>query len=151
MNRPAIAPSSTTAEGDATSPQPGARLRILLADGDRALRQLIAFVLRNEGHEVVEASDGSELLEAIAALVIDGTRPFDVIISAQAIPGIPGVSVLAGLRSRGRRTPFVLMTGNPMVQAQAKRLGAIALDRPFDAAAIRNAIVQADALVDPEG
>ena len=76
MNRPAISQSSTTADDAATSPQPGARLRILLADGDRALRQLIAFVLRNEGHEVVEATDGSELLEAIAALVIDGARPF---------------------------------------------------------------------------
>jgi CheY-like chemotaxis protein len=147
MNRTAISQSSTTADDAATSPQPGARLRILLADGDRALRQLIAFVLRNEGHEVVEATDGSELLEAIAALVIDGARPFDVIISAQAIPGIPGVSVLAGLRSRGRRTPFVLMTGNPVVQGQARRLGAVILDRPFDADAIRRAIPQAHALV----
>ena len=147
MNRSVVFPSSTTADGAATSPQPAARLRILLADGDRALRQLIAFVLRNEGHEVVEASDGSELLEAIAALVIDGARPFDVIISAQAIPGIPGVSVLAGLRSRGRRTPFVLMTGNPVVQGQARRLGAVILDRPFDADAIRSAIPQAHALV----
>ena len=49
-------------------------------------------------------------------------------------PGLPGVSVLTGLRSRGRRTPFVLMTGNPLVQAQARRLGAVVLDRPFDAA-----------------
>jgi CheY-like chemotaxis protein len=152
MNRRAVS-HSQAATGDAAAvqsdtPTPGARLRILLAESDRELRQLIAFVLRNEGHDVLEAADGSELLEAIAALVIEGARPFDVIVSAQTIPGIPGVSVLAGLRSRGRRTPFVLMTGNPMVQAQAKRLGAIALDRPFDAAAIRNAIEEADALVE---
>ena len=70
-----------------------------------------------------------------------------MIISAQAIPGIPGVSVLAGLRSRGRRTPFVLMTGNPVVQGQARRLGAVILDWPFDADAIRRAIPQAHALV----
>jgi FixJ family two-component response regulator len=67
-------------------------------------------------------------------------------VSAQAIPGIPGISVLAGLRARGRRTPFVLMTGNPIVQAQARRLGATVLDRPFDGEAIRQAVRQADAL-----
>jgi len=152
MPGPAVSRSSPT-KGDAAaeSHPPVGRLRILVADADRELRQLIGFVLRNEGHDVVEAADGSELLEAIASLVIDGTRPFDVIISAQAIPGIPGVSVLAGLRSRGRRTPFVLMTGNPVVQGQARRLGAIVLDQPFDAGAIRRAIQQADALTNPDG
>ena len=103
-------------------------------------------MLRSDGHQIVEAADGSELLEAIASLVIDGDRLFDVIVAAQAMPGLPGVSVLLGLRSRGRRTPFVLMSGNPVVQGQARRLGAIVLDRPFDANAIRRAVQQADAL-----
>jgi len=149
MNRPAASRSSSSIEGGGTrrsvSPEPGAPLRILLADGDRDLRRLVSLVLRSDGHEIVEAADGRELLEAIASLVIDGDRLFDVIVAAQAIPGLPGVSVLSGLRSRGRRTPFVLMSGNPVVQAQASRLGAIVLDRPFDANAIRRAVQQADA------
>jgi len=124
-----------------------APMRILLAHGDGELRRLIGLVLRSDGHDVVEATDGSELLQAIAALVIDDARPFDVIVSAQAIPGLPGVSVLAGLRSRGRRTPFVLMTSHPFVQAQARQLGAVVLDRPFDAAAIRRVVQQAEELV----
>jgi len=147
MSRPAASRSSPI-EGGARRPvshEPGAPLRILLADGDRDMRRLVSLVLRSDGHEIVEAADGRELLEAIAALVIDGDRLFDVIIAAQAIPGIPGVSVLSGLRSRGRRTPFVLMSGNPVVQGQARRLGAIVLDRPFDANAIRRAVQQADA------
>jgi CheY-like chemotaxis protein len=111
-----------------------------------AARRLVSLALRSDGHEIVEAADGRELLEAIAPLVIDGDRLFDVIVAAQAIPGLPGVSVLSGLRSRGRRTPFVLMSGNPVVQGQARRLGAIVLDRPFDANAIRRAVQQADAL-----
>jgi CheY-like chemotaxis protein len=130
---------------------PQAPLRILLANGDRELRRLIGLVLRGDGHEVVEAADGRDMLDAIASLVIDGDRPFDLIMSAQAMPGLPGVSVLAGLRSRGRRTPFVLMTGHPMVQAQARRLGAVVLDRPFDAAAIRRAVQQAEELVTDRG
>jgi CheY-like chemotaxis protein len=129
-----------------TQAAPGAPLRILIADADAEMRRLLALVLRTDGHDIVEVSEGSALLEAIASLVIDGAHPFDVIMSAQAIPGLPGVSVLAGLRSRGRRTPFVLMTGNPVVQAQATRLGAVVLDRPFDAEAIRRAVRRADAL-----
>jgi CheY-like chemotaxis protein len=150
MDRRALS-SSPPADVDAVGAAdaagaPAARkpMRILLADPDRELRRLVALVLRRDGHYVVEAADGSELLEAIATIVIDGARPFDLIVSAQAIPGISGVSVLTGLRSRGRRTPFVLMTGNPIVQAQATRLGAIVLDRPFDAAAIRRAIERAN-------
>jgi hypothetical protein len=51
------------------------------------------------------------------------------------------------MAASGRRAPFVLMSGNPVVQGQATRLGAIVLDRPFDANAIRRAIEQANALV----
>jgi CheY-like chemotaxis protein len=150
MNRPAVShlPSldTTTADGRRAARAPDAPMRILLAEADAEMRRLLTLVLQGDGHEIVEVTDGSELLEAIASLVIDGAHPFDLIMSAQAIPGLPGVSVLAGLRSRGRRTPFVLMTGNPVVQAQATRLGAVVLDRPFDAEAIRRAVRRADAL-----
>ena len=150
MNRSATShlPSheTTTADGRRAARAPDGPMRILLAEADAEMRRLLTLVLQSEGHEIVEVTDGSELLEAIASLVIDGAQPFDLIMSAQAIPGLPGVSVLAGLRSRGRRTPFVLMTGNPVVQAQATRLGAVVLDRPFDAEAIRRAVRRADAL-----
>ena len=158
MSRPAAtrpptssSTAASTAVGAAGGRLPRSARRILVANGDRELRRLIALVLRGDGHAVVEAADGSELLEAIASLVIDGGRPFDLIMSAQAMPGLPGVSVLTGLRARGRRTPFVLLTGHPLVQAQARRLGAVVLDRPFDAAAIRRAVQQAEELVTPEG
>jgi CheY-like chemotaxis protein len=151
MIRPAASHPASLATAAAAGRTPRSPRRILVANGDRELRQLIAIVLRGDGHEVVEAADGSALLEAIASLVIDGGRPFDIIMSAQAMPGLPGVSVLTGLRARGRRTPFVLMTGHPLVQAQARRLGAVVLDRPFEAAAIRRAVQQAEALVSPEG
>jgi len=151
MNRPAPSRPPSTAVGVALGRVPRAPMRILLANGDAELRRLMGMVLRGDGHEIIEAADGSEMLEAIADLVIDGDRPFDLIISAQAMAGLPGVSVLAGLRSRGRRTPFVLLTGHSVVQAQARRLGAVVLDRPFDAATIRRALVQAEEVVANRG
>lgn len=150
MTRPAASHQpiidTTDAASRARARASGPPLRILIADADAEMRRLLGVVLRSDGHDVVEVGDGSALLEAIASLVIDGSRAFDLIMSAQAIPGLPGISVLTGLRSRGRRTPFVLMTGNPVVQAQATRLGAVVLDRPFDADAIRRAVLRADTL-----
>jgi CheY-like chemotaxis protein len=116
-------------------------LRILLAEDNHELRRLLSFVLRREGHDVVEAHDGSQLLEALAFSIVEGGgQNFDVVICEQSLPGIPGLSVLAGLRARDRAMPFILITANPEVQGQARRLGAVVLDRPLTVGAIRRAV-----------
>ncbi|HEY8927472.1 MAG TPA: response regulator [Polyangia bacterium] len=136
--------SSPTATPPERSP-PRATLRILLAESDSTLRRLIALVLRADGHDVIEAADGSDLLEAVASLLLDDEHPIDVIMAAQALSGIPGTSVLEGIRARGGRMPFVLVTGDALSQQKARRLGAVALCQPFDAAAIRLAVRNAAA------
>jgi len=116
-------------------------LRILLAEDDAEMRRLLALVLRRDGHQVVEARDGGELLEALAWTLIEpGRRDFDLIICEQSLPGVPGLTVLEGLRARDRTTPFILITRNGGIAARARRLDAFILDRPFDVQAIRNAI-----------
>lgn len=123
-------------------------LHILLAEDNRQLRNLLATALYSEGHSVDEVADGGALLEAIATLILeDRADDIDVIISEQELPGMPGLSVLAGLRARGHSIPFVLMTGNEVVQARAKELGAVILDRPFNLGAIQEAIQEASAMV----
>jgi CheY-like chemotaxis protein len=122
------------------APEPGP-LRILLAEHNHHLRRLIALVLRRDGHFVVEASDGSRLLDVVASLLIDHRRlHYDLIVSEQRLPGIQGLSVLSALRTAGDPTPFVLMTLDPEVKAQAAVLGAVVLERPYDVEAIRTAI-----------
>jgi len=116
-------------------------LKILLAQESREMRRLTACVLRSDGHEVLETASGGELLESIASLIIDGDRhQFDVIMCEQSMPGITGLSVLAGLRARGRSTPFVLITGNAMAHATAVRLGAVILEKPLSVESIRSAL-----------
>src|SRR5262249_48622938 len=123
------------------SPHAEKSLRILLAEDDDQMRRLLGLVLRGEGHDVVEARDGAELLEAVAAALARGGRDdFDLIISEQSLPGMPGLAVLAGLRSRQRDTPFVLITDDPRIKMNARRLGALILDGPFDVEAIRGAL-----------
>ena len=118
-------------------------LHILLAEPNAELRRLMTFVLQHEGHSVVATKDGGELLEALARGLIDrGCRPFDLIICNHAIPGIPGLSVLAGLRARDRSTAFIMLTDNTTVQLHAERLGAVILDGPLTVDSIRDAIFQ---------
>jgi len=89
-------------------------LRILVAEDSGELRRLIALVLRRDGHEVIEARNGAELLEAMAVTFVDrdARRP-DVIICEHLLPGIPGLTALAGLRARDPAMPFILMRSRP--------------------------------------
>jgi CheY-like chemotaxis protein len=118
-----------------------ATLRVLVAEDNDTMRRLLAFVLRADGHDVVEARSGTELLEALAhALTPDGRLDFDAILSEQTMPGLNGLTVLAGVRARGHETPFVLITADPDVQDQARQLRGVVLDQPFNAQAIRAAV-----------
>ena len=126
-----------------------APLKIVVAEDSGTLRRLLALVLERDGHEVVEARDAGELLEALATALVEegesegeGRAPFDLVICEQSLPGVVGLSVLAGLRSSDRTTPFILITGDLEVQQRARHLGAVVLDHPFSVAAIRGAIRQ---------
>jgi CheY-like chemotaxis protein len=116
-------------------------LRILLAEDDGEMRRLLALVLRRDGHQVVEARDGGELLEALAWTLIEpGRQDFDLVMCEQSLPGVPGLTVLEGLRARDHTTPFILITRNAGIAARARRLDAFVLGRPFDVRAIRSVI-----------
>ena len=117
-------------------------LRILLAEHDHNTRRLIALVLRHDGHFVVEASDGGKLLDVVAALLLDRRRHYDLIVSEQRLPGIQGLSALSALRTAGDATPFVLITADPDVKAQATRMGAVVLEQARNVEAIRRAIAR---------
>jgi CheY-like chemotaxis protein len=105
-------------------------LRILVAEDHDELRWLLTTALRHDGHDVVDARDGAELLEALASTLIDPDgAPIDLVVCEQWLPGIPGLTVLAGLRARGRSTPFVLVTDEPEIGDRARRLGASVVER----------------------
>jgi two-component system OmpR family response regulator len=118
-------------------------LRILVAEADGDLRRLLSAALRRDGHQVIEARDGAEILEALASTLIEPVAsPFDIVICEQMLPGIPGLIVLAGLRSRQHATPFILITDQAAVRERAGRLGAAVVDH-LDVQAIRAAVRRA--------
>jgi DNA-binding response OmpR family regulator len=119
---------------------PGPGRRILVAEDDAELRGLIAGALRRDGHDVVQAADGTEILELLAATISDGVAPFDLIVTDVRMPGWTGLDLLAGLRNHAFGPPVVLMTafGDERLHASARRLGAVAtLDKPFELDVLR--------------
>jgi CheY-like chemotaxis protein len=54
-------------------------------EDDRLNRKLICKVLRNEGHQVFEASDGAEVLELLYA------QRFDLVITDFVMPRLSGL------------------------------------------------------------
>jgi DNA-binding response OmpR family regulator len=109
------------------------RPRILVAEDDAAMRQLLAVALRSEGYHVVAVHDSRELLEKLGSATLSH-HGYDAIVSDIRMPGPSGLEVLRGLRAARDRTPVVLITafGSEETHARAAEIGASAiLDKPF--------------------
>ena len=123
-----------------------APIRVLVADDDRALRQLIARVLRRAGYTVAEVADGSDVLDVIGDCLLDAgaTRP-NIIVSDIRMPGVTGLQIVASLRALDPAIPTILITafGDAHTHALATELGAVlVLDKPFDIATLCEAITR---------
>jgi DNA-binding response OmpR family regulator len=131
----------TNRVGDFTSPQ-GAysrqdiRARILLADDDTEMRALLVLSLQAEGYEVVECTDGTQLLKhCYAACPPDAPQRLDLIITDLRMPGASGLAVLEQLHGRGAVPPIILITafGDEHTHVLAQQFGATAsVDKPFE-------------------
>jgi CheY-like chemotaxis protein len=113
------------------------RNRLLVAEDDQALRELMVQVLRSDGHEVVAVADGNDLLDTLAGSLNPktGMDPFDLVISDVRMPGQSGLNAFAQVGYGPRMPPVVFMTafGDEDVHQRAIHLGAIAvLDKPVD-------------------
>jgi len=128
---------------------PGAKgrapARILVAEDDADLRPMIAMALTEAGFDVVEAEDGSTLLDYLAgSLEHDGTfDQFDVIVSDIQMPGFTALDVLAGSQRFVARTPILIVTAvsDPEVHERARQLGAAGvMTKPVDVEELRNEV-----------
>ncbi len=122
------------------------KTRVFLADDDEDLRLLIGRSLRSDGYEVIEASNGLELLDRLqdALSEIPLSMP-EVIITDVLMPQYTGLGVLKALRRANWFTPVIVVSAHDEPHAtQAKELGAVAfLKKPFDLDDLRTAVVNA--------
>lgn len=79
-------------------------MRVLIAEDEPRMLQLLQQGLREHGHAVVASSDGD------AALDLAMRCGFDVLILDVGLPGRDGYSVARALRASGARTPILMLT-----------------------------------------
>ncbi|PLX93011.1 MAG: hypothetical protein C0621_08665 [Desulfuromonas sp.] len=108
--------------------------RILLAEDDRELRDLLAFSLFRAGYAVAHCSNGLELLEKLDPAAPSEDAPYALVLTDLRMPALTGLEVLEALHDLPDRPPFICMTafGDPETHALAARLGALCtVDKPF--------------------
>lgn len=105
--------------------------RILIVDDDLGARTGLAILLRREGYEVCEASDGSSALAACASF-----RP-DLVLLDILMPGMSGFEVCRRIKAtpETRLTPVVLITGLSATEDRIQGINSGAedfLSKPID-------------------
>ena len=77
--------------------------RILLVDDEQSVQKLLAWPLRKEGYDVVEAYDGRQALERLR----DGA--FDLVVLDVMLPKVDGFDVCRQIRARST-VPIIMLT-----------------------------------------
>ena len=79
------------------------RSRILLVDDEQTVLELLAFPLRRDGHEVVQASDGQQALTKLER------EQFDLVVLDVMMPPPDGLEVCRQIR-RDSSVPVIMLT-----------------------------------------
>ena len=122
-----------------------APLSVFVADDDEDMRDLVATTLRVDGHSVVEATDGLQLLHMLDLGLAGQIRAADVVLADVMMPRLSGLGVLEALHRAQTKPPVILMTVliDRSVHVVARRLGgAGVLFKPFDADALRRTLAR---------
>ena len=77
--------------------------RVLVVEDEQTYRETLAYMLRREGFEVVEAADGTEGLAEYDRVGAD------IVLLDLMMPGLPGTEVCRQLRTRGP-VPVIMVT-----------------------------------------
>jgi DNA-binding NtrC family response regulator len=95
-------------------------LRILFADDERSLQEVMRSELPRLGHEVTVCPDGKSAIKALEKSV------FDAAILDLRMPGLNGIEVLEQIKQVSPDTEVIIMTGHASIETaiDAVRLGA---------------------------
>jgi two-component system cell cycle response regulator CpdR len=116
--------------------------RILLAEDEDSLRELVARALKQDGHEVVSNCDGAAALDA---LVRDEGR-YDLLLTDIKMPIMDGIALALAASRDYPSMPILLMTGYADQRERASGLELLIRDvipKPFTLATICGAVREA--------
>jgi two-component system, cell cycle response regulator CpdR len=116
--------------------------RILIAEDEESIRNLVARALRQDGHEVLTANDGAEALDVL----VREKGAFELLLTDIRMPVMDGIALaLAAARDHPDLT-ILLMTGYADQRERAHGLDALIYDvltKPFTLATMRSAVTEA--------
>jgi len=87
-------------------------LRILLVEDDLTVAEVIAALLRAQGHQVIHAAHG------LAALSEAATYAFDLAVLDLDLPALDGLAVASQLRCLGHHFPLLVITARSDAQVE---------------------------------
>ncbi|WP_018866670.1 MULTISPECIES: response regulator [unclassified Thioalkalivibrio] len=113
--------------------------KVLVVDDSASMRQMVAFTLKQAGHEVTEGRDGNDGLGKA-----QGTKA-DLVITDVNMPGMDGLQLTRELRKLGdyKFTPILVLTteAGPEKKQEGKAAGATGwLVKPFDPDQLMNTV-----------
>ena len=103
-------------------------MRVLVAEDEQDLNNIVSAKLAESGHSVDSCLDGKEALLYLSA------AEYDVVILDIMMPGADGFKVLEKIRKEGRKTPVLFLTARDSIQDRVRGLDAGANDylvKPF--------------------
>ncbi|HEY0233434.1 MAG TPA: response regulator [Afipia sp.] len=116
--------------------------RILIADDEESMRQLVARAIAMDGHDIVTAQDGAEALDIIA----NENGAFDLLLTDIKMPVMDGIALSLAVARDFPLLTILLMTGFADQRERASGLNSIVHDvvtKPFSVADIRTAVADA--------
>jgi two-component system, chemotaxis family, chemotaxis protein CheY len=105
--------------------------KILAVDDSASMRSMVAFTLRGAGHDVEEADNGENAVNAAKA------QQFDLVLADVNMPVMDGISMVRELRAMGgyAGVPILMLTteSDTNKKMEGKAAGATGwLVKPFD-------------------
>ena len=103
-------------------------MRILIAEDEKDLNNILVQKLTSEGYSVDNCFDGQEAIELIDVV------EYDIIILDIMMPKVDGYGVLSHIRNLGKTTPVLFLTAKDSISDKVKGLDSGANDylvKPF--------------------
>lgn len=118
-------------------------LKLLVIDDEPSVREVIALLLRRDGHLVTTASDGEEGLESFNLAQLQGD-PFNAVITDLGMPRMDGLSVARKIKEVSPDVPVILLTGwgFRVKSEEVKGLIDFVLSKPVTYQQLRQALSQ---------
>lgn len=114
---------------------------ILVADDNEDICDFVAYVLRQDGYEVIAVDSGLKALD-----LLDSSAEIDLLLADIRMPEMDGIALALKVSKDRPKLPILLMTGYAAEEGRTDNLDALVHDvirKPFNTRRIKEAVAAA--------